>query len=63
MELLQPLIAAVVSGLIGGAVAGVAAVATMRVELRWHRRDIDHAQNTADAAHRRIDAIHGTARS
>ena len=31
----------VVSGLIGGAVAGVAAVATVRVRLEWLRRDVD----------------------
>lgn len=27
----------------------------IKTELRWHRRDIDRAQETADKAHARID--------
>jgi hypothetical protein len=29
----------------------------LKTELRWHRRDIDRAQETADRAHVRIDSL------
>ncbi len=37
-----------VSGLVGGVVTGIAAFAAIRVELKFLRRDVDHA-------HARID--------
>ena len=42
------LIQAVISGLIGGTMTGVAAWAAIRVEIKYLRRDVDHA-------HRRLD--------
>jgi len=36
----------------GGLVWGV-----LKTELRWHRRDIDRAQDSADSAHKRIDTL------
>ena len=38
---MEQLIEAVVSGLLGGIVTGVAAIATMRTELRWLRADLN----------------------
>lgn len=56
-DLWAQIITAVVSGLIGGTITGVAAFAAIRVEIRWHRRDIDDH-------HRRItqleEKVHGT---
>lgn len=39
----QQAVVSVVSGLVGGLITGVAAFAAIRVEMRWMRRDIDHA--------------------
>lgn len=44
------LIAAVISGLVGGVITGIAAWSAIKVEMRYMRRDIDHA-------HRRIDDL------
>ena len=38
----EALVQAVVSGAIGGVVAGAAAIASVRVELKWLRRDVDY---------------------
>ena len=32
-------------------------LAVVKVELRWLRRDVDRAQDAAEHAHRRIDAM------
>lgn len=44
------LLSAVISGVVGGAITGVAAVAAIRVEIKYLRRDVDRA-------HKRIDHI------
>lgn len=46
------LIYSIVSGVIGGVITGVSAVAVIRVELRYLRRDVDHA-------HKRLDKVEG----
>lgn len=50
--IVQAVISGLIGGLIAGAVGGVAAVATIRVELRWLRRDVD-------IAHERIKELRG----
>lgn len=47
------LLIVIVTALVNGAVVWGA----LRVELRWLRRDVDRAQSTADAAHRRLDRV------
>lgn len=44
------LIYSIVSGIVGGVITGASAFAAIRVELRYLRRDVDHA-------HRRIDKL------
>lgn len=44
------LLAAAISGVVGGTITGIAAFAAIRVELRYLRRDVD-------LAHRRIDEL------
>lgn len=47
--MIESVIQVIVSGLLGGAVAGVAAVATVRVRLEWLRRDVDWLIAQADS--------------
>jgi hypothetical protein len=44
------LLSSVISGLLGGAVTGVAAISAIRIEIKYLRRDVDHA-------HKRIDRV------
>jgi hypothetical protein len=41
MDPTQMIVSAVISGVIGGVITGLAALAAVRVELRWLRRDVD----------------------
>lgn len=50
------IIASVVSGLVGGIITGIAAWSAIKVEMRYMRRDIDHA-------HARIDDMQGVSGS
>lgn len=45
------LVQAIVSGVIGGVITGVAAWAAMRVEIKYLRRDVDHAHKRLDGCH------------
>jgi len=49
-NILSQLLSAVISGLVGGTVTGIAAFAAIRVEIKYLRRDVDHA-------HARLDRI------
>lgn len=53
MSLEAAIVQAVVAGVIGGAITGAMAVAVIRVELLYLRRDVDKA-------HKRIDWIERT---
>ncbi len=46
------LLTSIISGLIGGFITGIAAFSAIKVELRYLRRDVDHA-------HERIDEVNG----
>lgn len=46
--MIESVVQVIVSGLLGGAVAGVAAVATVRVRLEWLRRDVDWLLQNAE---------------
>lgn len=52
-QVVTQIIASVISGLVGGIITGIAAWSAIKVEMRYMRRDIDHA-------HARIDNIEGT---
>lgn len=56
-DLFLQLLVGIMTGTVGGAIAGLMALAAIRVEVRWHRRDLDDH-------HRRIskleDWFHGT---
>jgi hypothetical protein len=52
MEWISSMFPMLLQAVIGGAVAGVVFGATVRVELKYLRRDVDHA-------HRRLDQITG----
>jgi len=43
----------VISGVLAGVIAGAVAYTTIRVQLKWHRRDIDWAHKRLD----RLEAI------
>jgi len=47
-QVFTQLLTSVMSGLVGGVITGVAAFTAIRVELKYLRRDVDHA-------HARID--------
>lgn len=49
-SILSQVVSSVISGLVGGTITGIAAFAAIRVEIKYLRRDVDHA-------HRRIDHI------
>lgn len=42
---------AAISGIVGGLITGVAAWAAMRVEIKYLRRDVDHAHQRLDGCH------------
>lgn len=44
------LLTSIISGLIGGIITGIAAFSAIKVELRYLRRDIDHAHTRIDEA-------------
>ncbi len=44
------LLASIVSGLVGGFITGVAAFSAIKVEMRYLRRDVDHAHARLDEA-------------
>lgn len=48
--IIDQVVSAVISGLVGGTVTGIAAFAAIRVEIKYLRRDVDHA-------HRRLDYL------
>ncbi len=50
MDLINAIVYAVISGVVGGSITGIAAFAAIRVEMKYLRRDVDHA-------HKRIDAL------
>lgn len=50
---------ALIVAAITGFISVVGTWGALKLELRYHRRDIDRAQDTADGAHERIDAIPG----
>lgn len=52
-QIIGAMISGLVAGLAGGVITGIAAVAAIRVEIRWLRRDIDRA-------HKRLDKLDGT---
>lgn len=43
--------------LVGGVFTAGLVWGVVKTELRWHRKDIDRAQSTADTAHKRIDEL------
>jgi len=47
----------IISSVVTGLITGVAAFAAIRVEMKFLRRDVDHAHRRVDAAHKRIDKI------
>lgn len=47
--MIEAIVQVIVSGLLGGAVAGVTAVTAVRVRLEWLRRDVDWLIAQADS--------------
>jgi len=47
----------ILSSVITGLITGVASFAAIRVEMKFLRRDVDHAHRRVDDAHKRIDKI------
>lgn len=47
-----------VSGLVGGAITAIAAVAAIRVELKYLRRDVDYALERIGHIDRQVSANH-----
>ena len=46
--MIETIVQVIVSGLLGGAVAGITAIATVRVKLEWLRRDVDWLLENAE---------------
>ncbi len=55
--MLDAVLSGAASAIATGVIAGLVAWGGLKVELRYHRRDIDRAQSTADHAHDRIDDL------
>ena len=50
IDLLNAVVYAVVSGVVGGTITGAMAFAVIKTEIKYLRRDVDHA-------HQRIDKL------
>lgn len=47
-SVMSQLITSIISGLVGGVITGAAAFAAIRVEIKFLRRDVDHAHARLD---------------